>query len=103
MLSSWQPLTKLYRMVGDTVNQQIAEQRVRELEALPKALVAVKSALNQNNLQTADVHLDRINSTLKRYDYWQKSLIAQLSMMPNFFLKVLWPSNPNTLAHDLIS
>ena len=54
MLSSWQPLTKLYGMVGDTVNQQIAEQRVRELEALPKALVAVKSALNQNNLQTAD-------------------------------------------------
>lgn len=54
MLSSWQPLTKLYRMVGDTANQQMAEQRVMELQALPEALVAVKSALNQNNLGMAD-------------------------------------------------
>jgi len=54
MLSSWRPLVTLYRMVGDTNNQNLAEQKVRELETLPEQLVAVKSALNQNNLQSAD-------------------------------------------------
>ena len=54
MLSSWRPLVTLYRMVGDAENQRMAEQRVIELEILPEPLVAVKSALNQNNLQSAD-------------------------------------------------
>ncbi len=54
MLSSWRPLVTLYKMVGDTANERLAEQRVSELESFPEALLAVKSALNQNNLEAAD-------------------------------------------------
>ena len=54
MISSWRPLVTLYRMVGNTANERLAEQRVRELETFPEPLLAVKSALNQNNLEKAD-------------------------------------------------
>ncbi len=54
MLSSWKPLVMLYRMTGNADAQQFAEHQVSELEKLPEALVAVKSFLNQNNLEMAD-------------------------------------------------
>ncbi len=54
LLSSWRPLVMLYRMVGDVRNQQIAEARVTELEQMPEALLAVRSYLNQGNLESAD-------------------------------------------------
>lgn len=54
MLSSWRPLVTLYRMVGDTAGLETSVRHVRELEQLPEQLVAVKSYLNQNNLEMAD-------------------------------------------------
>ena len=54
MISSWRPLASLYRMVGDQENHEIAVRHIQDLERMPEALVAVKSYLNQNNIEMAD-------------------------------------------------
>ncbi|MFT7527383.1 MAG: tetratricopeptide (TPR) repeat protein [Arenicella sp.] len=55
LLSSWQPLVTLYKIIGKTDLMQLAQRHVDSLSALPQALVAAKSALNQGKIDAADV------------------------------------------------
>ena len=54
LLSSWQPLVTLYKMIGKTDLMQMAQRHVASLSVLPQALIAAKSALNQGKIDTAD-------------------------------------------------
>ena len=54
LLASWKALTNLYQIVDFKIGHDRAMQQVRELERLPKELLAVKSHLQEGNIAMAD-------------------------------------------------
>jgi len=55
LIASWRPLVKLYSKLGESKKATHAQHEVAQLEQLSPTLQAVKSNLNRDELETADL------------------------------------------------
>jgi len=55
LVTSWRPLVTLYAKIGEAKKEEMAKHEVAQLEQLSPTLRAVKSNLNRDDLETADL------------------------------------------------
>jgi len=79
LLSSWQPLVGLYKILRNSQAMEIATQQVEALSKLPPALLAVKSFLNEGNLEMADTVCRHFLSNNKQHVEGLR-LLAEVAM-----------------------